>query len=199
MMMCRRGNNVSTCVRLYSDTAGKHTSVTSEATRAMMELKNRRKLKDERVQRRVRHRGCSRLTAQALKRERRARSSSLASQEEASSEEGEISARDSWRQPSPSRGRARDDHHENREVDVDSLPANYQELNAARVSRYELVEMMFKDQFEETVKSTFYVEISTNIHQTHTFASSPVGRQMSMVSPSTASFASPVRTLALEP
>jgi hypothetical protein len=41
---------------MESDTdsfTGKHTSVTTEATRAMEELKNRRRAKDERQQRRV--------------------------------------------------------------------------------------------------------------------------------------------------
>lgn len=121
-------------------TPGKHTSVTTEASRAMTELKNRRKAKDERAQRRAERR-----------RERRPRSTSPGgSQDEASSEEGEIPAGDSWRQASPSRARSgRDDKPE--EADIDATPANWQELNAARVSRYELVDMMYKDKFQETI------------------------------------------------
>lgn len=32
---------------------------------------------------------------------------------------------------------------------MDGVPPNGQELNAARLSRYEIVEMMFKDGFED--------------------------------------------------
>ncbi|TXT08753.1 hypothetical protein VHUM_02881 [Vanrija humicola] len=125
----------------------KHTSVTTEASRAMAELKNRRKAKDERVQRR---------NIKAARRERRARSSSIVSEGEASSEEGEISNRDSWRQASPSRPRpAGDDRRQDRSPDLDSRPANAQELNAARLSRYELVDMMYKDQFESVITGAY--------------------------------------------
>ncbi|KAL1406068.1 RNA polymerase-associated protein rtf1 [Vanrija albida] len=120
----------------------KHTSVTTEASRAMAELKNRRKAKDERVQRR------------AARRERRARSSSIVSEGEASSEEGEISNRD-WRQPSPSRPRPVGDDRRQDSPDLDSRPANAQELNSARLSRYELVDMMYKDQFESVITGAF--------------------------------------------
>lgn len=90
---------------------------------------------------------------QAARREERgrARSESVASHDEVSSEEGEISTRDAWRMPSPSRRAMRDDKAE-REVDIDAVPANFQELNSARLSRYELVDMMYKDQFEDVIK-----------------------------------------------
>lgn len=47
-----------------------------------------------------------------------------------------------------------------KEVDIDAVPPNYQELNAARLSRYELVDMMYKDQFENVVKSRFLPEVA---------------------------------------
>jgi len=37
-------------------------------------------------------------------------------------------------------------------VDLDATGPNYQELNSARVSRYEIVDMMYKDGFEDVVK-----------------------------------------------
>lgn len=76
----------------------------------------------------------------------------MASQDEASSEEGEISVRDSWRHPSPPRDRPSESRRKV-EVDIDSMPPSYQELNEATLNRYELVEMMYKDQFEEVIKS----------------------------------------------
>lgn len=40
------------------------------------------------------------------------------------------------------------------------MAANYQELNSARVSRYELVDMMFKDQFEDVIKGVFALALA---------------------------------------
>ncbi|BEI83954.1 hypothetical protein CcaverHIS002_0405580 [Cutaneotrichosporon cavernicola] len=123
----------------------KHTSVTDEKYRAMMDLKNKRKSKEERAQRRA---------AKLAQGGRRARSSSLNSLDDASSEEGEISPRDSWRHASPSRDRPSDSRRKV-EVDIDSMPPSYQELNEATLDRYKLVEMMYKDQFEEVIKNAY--------------------------------------------
>jgi RNA polymerase-associated protein RTF1 len=38
---------------------------------------------------------------------------------------------------------------------MDAMPATRQELNAARLSRYEIVDMMFKDGFEEVATGTW--------------------------------------------
>jgi RNA polymerase-associated protein RTF1 len=76
---------------------------------------------------------------------RRARSSSIASDEPPSSEEGEIS-RD-WREQSPRHAREVKSERE----DLDALPSSVVDVNSARLSRYELVEMMFKDGFEEAI------------------------------------------------
>lgn len=91
---------------------------------------------------------------QAARRERKTSPTS-----EHSEEDGEISHRDRepWRR-SPSRDRDRDrspirksspKKAEKQEADLDAVPANSQELNAARLSRYELVDIMFKDGWEE--------------------------------------------------
>ncbi|GMK59323.1 hypothetical protein CspeluHIS016_0703380 [Cutaneotrichosporon spelunceum] len=123
----------------------KHTSVTDEKYRAMMDLKNKRKSKEERAQRRA---------AKLAQGGRRARSSSLASLDEASSEEGEISPMDSWRHTSPSRDRPSESRYKV-EVDIDSMPPSHLELNEATLTRYELVEMMYKDQFEAVIKNAY--------------------------------------------
>ncbi|WVR09151.1 hypothetical protein IAU60_006213 [Kwoniella sp. DSM 27419] len=120
----------------------KHTSVTKEASRAMTDLKNKRKAKDERAQRRA-----------ARRSEKRQRSASPASDN--STEDGEISHSQSYphrRSPSESpEYKAPSPSKESKEVDLDHVPANRQELNAARLSRYELVDMMYKDGFDEVV------------------------------------------------
>lgn len=46
----------------------------------------------------------------------------------------------------------RDDRRENREEDLDAVAPNRQELNAARLSRYELVDMMYKDSFDTVIQ-----------------------------------------------
>lgn len=117
----------------------KHTSVTTEASRAMAELKNRRKQKDERAQRR------------AERRLRHPGSASPARHDDVSSEEGEISIRDDWRAASPV---ARPERRDKGGVDLDATPANYKELDSARLSRYELVDLMYKDDFEKVISGT---------------------------------------------
>lgn len=87
------------------------------------------------------------LTQQALRRERRASPTS-----DHSTEDGEISHHDHWRK-SPSREKSpvrktSPKQAEKREADLDAVPANRQELNSARLSRYELVDIMFKDGWE---------------------------------------------------
>lgn len=77
----------------------------------------------------------------------------MVSDEAPSSEEGEISARDAWREPSPRR-HVREVKSEREELDA--LPTSVVDINAARVSRYELVEMMYKDGFEEVITGGCY-------------------------------------------
>ncbi|GFZ47472.1 hypothetical protein JCM24511_05216 [Saitozyma sp. JCM 24511] len=120
----------------------KHTSVTKEASKAMKDLKNKRKAMGERAQR------------IAAKREKRASPTS-----EASDEEGEISARDAHRRspsyeasPPPRKASPKK---KTAEGDMDGVPPNGQELNAARLSRYEIVEMMFKDGFEDVATGAY--------------------------------------------
>ncbi|CAD6579230.1 MAG: hypothetical protein TREMPRED_002430 [Tremellales sp. Tagirdzhanova-0007] len=101
----------------------KHTSVTKEASKAM-----------------------------AARRERRHRSGSPSGSH--STEDGEISFPTSYRrspEPSPPRKVADAAKKESKETDLDAVPANRQELNSARLSRYELVDMMYRDRFEDVV------------------------------------------------
>ncbi|ORY26243.1 hypothetical protein BCR39DRAFT_541580 [Naematelia encephala] len=119
----------------------KHTSVTKEAYKAMDVLKTRRKTQDERAQRR------------ALRPQRRA---SPGSEDE--SEEGEVGRFDSYRRSSsperPARSPVRK-YDKDTERDLDTQPAERAELNSARVSRYELVEMLYKDQFEDVITGAY--------------------------------------------
>lgn len=121
----------------------KHTSVTTEASRAMAELKNRRKQKDERAQRR------------AERRLRHPGSASPARHDDASSEEGEISIHD-WRAASPV---SRPERRDKGEVNLDATPANYKELDSARLSRYELVDLMYKDEFEKVITGKLMLSV----------------------------------------
>ncbi|OCF72597.1 RNA polymerase-associated protein RTF1 [Kwoniella mangroviensis CBS 8886] len=129
----------------------KHTSVTKEASRAMSDLKNKRKAKDERAQRRA-----------ARQSQKRHRSASPGSDH--STEDGEISHSQSQSQSqsysqrySPPHSPGYDSKKKNlspskdSKEDLDGVPANRQEINSARLSRYELVDMMYKDGFEEVV------------------------------------------------
>lgn len=43
---------------------------------------------------------------------------------------------------------------------MDGVPPNGQELNAARLSRYEIVEMMFKDGFEDVATGESVLAVS---------------------------------------
>ncbi|WWC64143.1 uncharacterized protein I303_106751 [Kwoniella dejecticola CBS 10117] len=122
----------------------KHTSVSKEASRAMTDLKNKRKAKDERAQRRA-----------ARQSQRRPRSASPASDN--STEDGEISHSQSYAQrysPPQSPEKNLSPNKEAKE-DIDGTPANRLEVNSARLSRYELVDMMYKDGFEATVTGGF--------------------------------------------
>ncbi|KAK1922482.1 rtf1 protein [Papiliotrema laurentii] len=121
----------------------KHTSVTKEASRAIKDLKSKRKAHDERAQRR------------AARRERKARSRSPAT--DSQTEDGEISKYDSFRHspvPSPPRKTAKE-RNEGDQEDIDATAAGVAELNGARVSRYELVDMMFKEGFEEVMTGAY--------------------------------------------
>jgi RNA polymerase-associated protein RTF1 len=76
---------------------------------------------------------------QAARRETRVASpGSVASH---STEDGEIPARPRSPRPASPKKPAK--------IDLDELPANRQELNGARLGRYELVDIMFKEHFEE--------------------------------------------------
>ncbi|KAL7421173.1 RNA polymerase-associated protein rtf1 [Cryptotrichosporon argae] len=110
----------------------------NEASRTLNQLKDARRAKDERTQRRV------------AKRERRAHSPLS----DASSEEGEIDERDAFRPTSP-RGRSPVVREKETERDLDSVPANREELNGARLGRYDLVDLMFKTEFEQVVTGAY--------------------------------------------
>ncbi|KAK4687631.1 RNA polymerase-associated protein RTF1, partial [Tremellales sp. Uapishka_1] len=120
----------------------KHTSVTKETSKAISDLKSRRKAKDERAQRR------------ALRREQRPRSSSPGSHHSHSTEDGEISLsnRDTYRDYLTL---AKKEPEEKKEKDLDALPANRIEVNSARLSRYELVDLLFKAEFAEVVRGAY--------------------------------------------
>ncbi|KAK8843402.1 hypothetical protein IAR55_007059 [Kwoniella newhampshirensis] len=122
----------------------KHTSVTKEASRAMNDLKNKRKAKDERAQRRA-----------ARREQRRPRSASPVSDN--STEDGEISHsyRRSPDRYSPERKAVSPKKDASKATDLDSVPANREELNSARLSRYELVDIMYRDGFEDVVVGSY--------------------------------------------
>ncbi|WWC73205.1 uncharacterized protein I206_107171 [Kwoniella pini CBS 10737] len=122
----------------------KHTSVSKEASRAMADLKNKRKAKDERAQRRA-----------ARQSQRRPRSASPGS--ENSTEDGEISHSQSYTQRySPPRSPDKNlSPNKEAKEDIDGTPATRLEVNSARLSRYELVDMMYKDGFEDVVAGAY--------------------------------------------
>ena len=68
-----------------------------------------------------------------------------------STESGEISERDTYRRSASPR-RAVKKPTEQKDVDLDVQEAICREVNSARLSRYEIVEIMYKDTFEEVAK-----------------------------------------------
>ena len=84
---------------------------------------------------------------QALRREKRARSRSPS---ESITEDGEISKYDTFPPPSPKQPTTKTKTKE----DLDSTSASVADFNAARVSRYEIVDMMFKDGFKDVLIGT---------------------------------------------
>ncbi|OWZ77420.1 RNA polymerase-associated protein RTF1 [Cryptococcus neoformans Bt85] len=122
----------------------KHTSVSEKASRALNVLKNKRKAKDERMQRRAARR-------------RHSRSASASSEEE-----GQITRRS----PSYSPERSLSPEPKNiqpklsKEEEMDAIAPNRAELESARVSRYELVDMMHKDGFEDVITGAYVRIIS---------------------------------------
>ncbi|WVQ81177.1 hypothetical protein IAT38_003299 [Cryptococcus sp. DSM 104549] len=124
----------------------KHTSVTKEASKALNVLKDKRKAKDERMQRRAARRSTRR----------------SASVSDASTEDGEIHSHSRPYRHSPeysperSPTPKRDTRPQiSQEDEMDRRAPDRQELNSARVSRYELVDMMHKDRFEETIVGAY--------------------------------------------
>ncbi|WVO18290.1 hypothetical protein L204_106003 [Cryptococcus depauperatus] len=119
----------------------KHTSVTEKASKALDVLKNKRKAKNEQMQRR-----------QAARRSVRQSNSSLLTDEE-----GEIAGQSARRSTSYSPARSLSSSFEHpqpqisKEDEFDSLLPQRAELEAARISRYELVDMMHKDGFKDVV------------------------------------------------
>ncbi|WVW79215.1 hypothetical protein I302_101181 [Kwoniella bestiolae CBS 10118] len=124
----------------------KHTSVSKEASRAMADLKNKRKAKDERAQRRA--------ARQSQKRHR-----SASPESDNSTEDGEISHSQSQRYSPPhspeAKGKKNLSPTKDSKEDLDGVPANKQEINSARLSRYELVDMMYKEGFEDIVVGAY--------------------------------------------
>ncbi|ODN91429.1 RNA polymerase-associated protein RTF1 [Cryptococcus wingfieldii CBS 7118] len=119
----------------------KHTSVTDKASKALDLLKDKRKAKDERAQRR----------SAARKSSRRSPSPG------GSSEEGEIqnNHRSVSYSPEPSLSPAPKASTLSKEDEMDTMPPNRLELEAARLSRYELVDMMHKDGFEDVISGAY--------------------------------------------
>jgi RNA polymerase-associated protein RTF1 len=68
-----------------------------------------------------------------------------------STESGEISERDTYRR-SISPRRVIKKPTEQKDIDLDVQEAICREINSARLSRYEIVEIMYKDTFEEVAK-----------------------------------------------
>lgn len=87
---------------------------------------------------------------QAARRERRHSPTS----DSHSTEDGEISKYDTYRRsdfPSPPPKAKEKKDSDGDKVDLDATAPNHQELNSARVSRYEIVDMMYKDGFEDVI------------------------------------------------
>ncbi|WVQ75385.1 hypothetical protein IAR50_005005 [Cryptococcus sp. DSM 104548] len=121
----------------------KHTSVTDKASKALNVLKDKRKAKDERAQRRSAMRKSTRRSPSPGR----------------SSEEGEIQnnrrsvSYSPERSPSPALKASQTKL--SKEDEMDSIPPNRLELEAARLSRYELVDMMHKDGFEDVISGAY--------------------------------------------
>lgn len=87
-----------------------------------------------------------------MRREKRARSRSAGSDSEA--EDGEISKYDTFRRSPPPSSPRRKERKEGDKEDPDSTPVSVSDVNRARVSRYEIVDMMFKEGFEDVLVGT---------------------------------------------
>jgi RNA polymerase-associated protein RTF1 len=149
--------------------AGKHTSVTKEASRAITDLKKQRKAKDERAQRRVGSNHDNSVPQsdclQALRRENRPRSPS--GSDSHSTEDGEIDPRlpprpSRFQSPSssspllqPKGSLRRTPSDVPKDSDIDTAPPTRIELMSARLTRYDIVDLMFKDGFEELAVGMF--------------------------------------------
>jgi len=71
----------------------------------------------------------------------------------ASTEDGEVSPYDPYSRPSrspPPKKKTQEEKDE--KADLDAQNATYDDINGARLSRYEIVDMMYKDGFEDVIK-----------------------------------------------
>lgn len=127
--------------------------MTKEATRAIKDLKNKRKAKEERMTQRVSSSSFGPTSKkQSLTRLQAARRTNrrLSGGSSASTESGEISERDTFRRKSASPVRKPVvKKPENKDIDLDVAQAVCREVNSARLSRYEIVDILHKDGFEE--------------------------------------------------
>ncbi|EIW67131.1 hypothetical protein TREMEDRAFT_69995 [Tremella mesenterica DSM 1558] len=118
----------------------KHTSVSKEASRAIKDLKNKRKATSARAAKRAAERGLHGSNSEPA----------------TDSEEGQISFRDTWRSPSPRRSpEKKKPIKAPKAADLDGVPPDHRELNSARLSRYEIVDMLYKDGFDELLKGSY--------------------------------------------
>jgi RNA polymerase-associated protein RTF1 len=128
--------------------------MTKEATRAIKDLKNKRKAKEERMTQRVSSSSSFGMTSkkESLTRLQAARRTNrrLSGGSSASTESGEISERDTFRHKSASPVRRPVvKKPENKDIDLDVAQAVCREVNSARLSRYEIVDILHKDGFED--------------------------------------------------
>jgi len=70
-----------------------------------------------------------------------------------STEDGEVSPYDPYSRPSRSPP-PKKKHHDDKDdkEDLDSTKPTYHDINGARLSRYEIVDIMYKDGFEDVLK-----------------------------------------------
>jgi RNA polymerase-associated protein RTF1 len=140
--------------------------MTKEATRAIKDLKNARKAKEERANQRVSfHRSSLNLSWQKAARKNNRRLSGGSTQ---STESGEISERDTYRRSHSPVNRITKKP-EQKDIDLDVQEAICKEVNSARLSRYEIVEIMYKDTFEDVAKGKLLIlgrrtELINRIH-----------------------------------
>jgi RNA polymerase-associated protein RTF1 len=133
--------------------------VTKQTTRVLKDLRAKRMESGQRSQKRVSAINWCESGAD-MQAERALRSGRAGSADSAgnSTEDGEVAPYDPYSRPSrspPPKKRYHDDKED--KEDLDSIKPSYQDVNGARLSRYEIVDIMYKDGFEDVLKGELRV------------------------------------------